>query len=258
MLQPHTFELQQQEVPKKQHGELQFASCWRGLAFHTYQLDAPESGGILTFKPPNPRSKLVLLLSIYEFWLYHRWVTRRGDMSCLMKVFAFLFFSSSWSVTAIKGCCVCFFKAATAIEQTGFCPYIFIPLDFHIHSASMTPFLSPSLLCEICDYIVPDSISQHSSEFTSPAIDLWHEAQEQRHECLWRGFKSRVFHWSRPGFSVISDMLTDVSIHELRLNPGLVKLWKCFGGVGKDCGYIYGGDYGCHETGKCWITPISI
>lgn len=146
-----------------------------------------------------------------------------------------------------------------AIELIQSSNIIYNPLDFHIHSASMRlPPPTFLLLCQICYYIVPDYISQHSSEFTSPAIDLWHEAQEQGHECLWQGFKSRVFHWSRPGFSVISDMLTDVSIHELRLNPGLVKLWKCFGGVEKDCGYIYGADYGGHETGKCWITPISI
>lgn len=138
--------------------------------------------------------------------------------------------------------------------------YIYNPLDFHIHSASMSPFwaLVLLLLSQICYYIVPDCISQHSPEFTSPAIDLWHEAQERRHECLWQGFESRVFHWSNPGFSVMSDMLTDASTHELRLNPGLVKLWKCFGGDGRDCGYIYKADYGCPETGTCWITPISI
>lgn len=124
----------------------------------------------------------------------------------------------------------------------------------------MSPFwaLVLLLLSQICYYTVPDCISQHSPEFTSPAIDLWHEAQERRHERLWQGFESRVFHWSNPGFSATSDMLTDASTHELRLNPGLVKLWKRFVSGGRDCGYIYGADYGCPETETCWITSISI
>lgn len=84
------------------------------------------------------------------------------------------------------------------------CSTILLPVFFFFSSSCRG-------CCLRCNHTVTYCLSQHSQEFMSPAIDLWHRAQDRRpsmaHFDKYASQGCASFSRSRSGFLTISDTL---------------------------------------------------